>query len=110
MSGMPDRRRDKRFKVQDTSDGSLQIFPDVVVQQSGDFEWIGISRKPAVAGETLVLDVRTLDNAHGELRHRVPVCVIDCRPIIVDGDLRRRIRLHSGGLARVLFEQQVRRA
>jgi hypothetical protein len=35
--------------------------------------------------------------------------VIDSQPVIVNGDIRHRIRLQGGDLAPVLFEQQVRR-
>ena len=72
------------------------MFPDVVVQQGGDDEWIGISRQPAVAGEMLVLDVLQSDAVEGEIWRRLPVCVIESRPVIVDGDMRHRIRLHGG--------------
>jgi len=53
---MADRRRDKRFSLSEPAVGALTAFPDVVVQQGGDDEWIGISRQPAVTGEMLVLD------------------------------------------------------
>ena len=43
-----------------------------------------------------MLDIVLLDTDEGELRHRLPVCVIDSRPIILDGDMRHRIRLHGG--------------
>ena len=89
--------------------GWLRMFPDVAVRQSGENEWIGISREPAVPGETLVLDVMMAGTAEGELRKRFRVCVIDSRPIFIDGDMRHRIRLHSGDLALVRFDEQVRR-
>jgi hypothetical protein len=79
------------------------------VQQGGDDEWVGISRQPAVTGETLVLDVLKFDAVEGEICRRLPVCVTENRPVIVDGDMRHRIRLHSGITASVRFEQQVRR-
>ena len=104
-----DRRRDKRFRFAEPADGALRVFPDVVVQQGSDDEWIGISRQPAVAGETLVLDVLQFDEVEGEIRRRLPVCVIESRPVIVDGDMRHRIRLHSGIMASVRFEQLMRR-
>jgi hypothetical protein len=104
-----DRRGEKRFRLTEPSQGTLQVFPDVVVQQGDDEEWVGISRQPAVAGETLVLDVMQFDAVEGEIYRRLPVCVIECRPVIVDGDMRHRIRLHGGIMASVWFEQQVRR-
>ena len=87
----------------------LRIFPDVVVQQSGGDEWIALSREAALTGETLVLDVVLTDVDAGEMRQRFPVFVIDSQAVIVDGDVRHRIRLQGGDLAPVLFEQQVRR-
>jgi hypothetical protein len=88
----------------------VRLYPDVVVEPHGDDEWIAMGREGAIAGETLILDI-VHDADHGEVRYRLPVCVIDSRPIILDGDLRHRIRLHRGSrsLPPVLFEQQVRR-
>jgi hypothetical protein len=103
-----DRRRDKRFRLTEPANGALRVFPDVVVQQNGD-EWTGISRQPAVAGETLVLDVVQFDAVEGEIHWRLAVCVVESRPVIVDGDMRHHIRLHSGIMAAARFEQQVRR-
>jgi hypothetical protein len=91
------------------ADGVLRIFPDVVVQQRDGDEWIALSREAAVTGETLVLDVVLTDAEFGEMRQRFPVYVIDSQPIIVNGDVRHRIRLQGGDLAPILFEQQVRR-
>ena len=85
------------------------MFPDVIVEPHGYDEWIAMGREAAVAGEMLILDIVLPDADDGALRHRFPVCVIDSRPIILDGDMRHRIRLLSGTLAPVLFEQQVRR-
>jgi hypothetical protein len=91
------------------ADGVLRIFPDVVVQQREGDEWIALSREAALTGETLVLDVVLNDVEFGEMRQRFPVFVIDSQPIIVNGDVRHRIRLQGGDLAPILFEQQVRR-
>jgi len=81
----------------------------VVVQQSGGDEWIALSREAALTGETLVLDVVLTDVDAMEMRQRFPVYVIDSQAVIVDGDVRHRIRLQGGDLAPILFEQQVRR-
>jgi hypothetical protein len=104
-----DRRRDKRFRLTEPALGALRVFPDVVVHQDSADEWIGISRQPAVTGETLVLDVVQFDEFEGEIHRRLPVCVVESRPVIVDGDMRHRIRLHGGITASVRFEHQVRR-
>jgi hypothetical protein len=86
------------------TDGVVRVFRDVIVRRESDEEWIAISREAAVVGETLVLDVD-----EGEERQRFTVCVIESRPVIVDGDMRHRIRLQTNELPPVLFEQQVRR-
>ena len=93
----------------EAAEGTVRLFPDVIVEPHGDDEWIAMGREAAIAGETLILDIVLLDADEGELRHRLPVCVIDSHPIILDGDMRHRIRLRRGTLAPVLFEQQVRR-
>jgi hypothetical protein len=102
---MRDRRRDKRLKLTEPSEGTVKCFLDVIVQPSGKDEWIAISREPAHIGETLMLDVVVDEPGDGELREPAPVCVIESRPIILDGDMRHRIRLHGGDLTPVLFEQ-----
>jgi hypothetical protein len=43
------------------------------------------------------------------VRERFDVCVIDSQPLVVEGDLRHRLRLFGNYDARILFEQQVRR-
>lgn len=93
----------------EAADCVLRIFPDVVVQQSERDEWIALSREAAVTGETLVLDVVLTDADVGDMRQRFPVYVIDSQPVVVNGDVRHRIRLQGGDLAPILFEQQVRR-
>ena len=106
---MADRRRDKRYRLTEPAEGVLRIFPDVTVQQSGGDEWIALSREAALTGETLVLDVVLGDVDAEEMRQRFPVYVIDSQPVILEGDVRHRIRLQGGDLAPILFEQQVRR-
>jgi hypothetical protein len=75
------------------------MYPDVIVEPHGNDEWIATGREPAVAGETLILDIVLLDADGRELRHRFPVCVIDSRPMIRDGDMRHWIRLLDGTVA-----------
>jgi hypothetical protein len=108
-TAMPNRRRDKRFRLTEPADGVVRVFPDALVQPTGEDEWIAISREAAVAGETLFLDIVEPDAGEGELSHRLPVCVIDSRPVIVEGAMRHRLRLCGGELAFVSFEQHVRR-
>ena len=109
LLSVTDRRRDLRFSVSGSTEGSLRIFPDVVVKKDGAGEWSGISRLPVGAGETFVLDVVEADPADGAVRRRVPVCVVESRPVLVDGEVCHRIRLHTGQVSSIEFEQHVRR-
>jgi hypothetical protein len=109
ICAVTDRRRDKRFSFTEPCEGSLRVFPDVVVEKNGDGEWSGISRLPIGSGETFVLDVVEIDPIDGPVRRRVPVCVIESRPVLVDGEMCHRIRLHTGLLSSLEFEQHVRR-
>ena len=106
---MAERRRDKRFRCDTPVSGAVLVFHDVAVQQQGSDEWISISRQSATVGETLLLEVVQDDPLAGETRRRLPVCVIESRPVLVDGDMHHRIRLDGGIWASVWFEQQVRR-
>jgi hypothetical protein len=89
--------------------GSLRVFLDADVRQNNDNEWSCLSREPAETGEVLVLDIESVSETGGDVRDRLPVCVIECLPVILDGDLRYRIRMLGGLPAPILFEQQVRR-
>ena len=106
---MPEERGYKRFRLTEATEGTMRLFPDVIVEPHGDEQWIAVGREAAVVGETLMLDIVQPDTGAGELRHRLSVCVIDSCPIILDGDLRHRIRLHSGTLTLVLPDQKSRR-
>ena len=83
------------------------MFRDVIVRRQGSDEWIAISREAGVTGETMILDVP--DHESMDFGGRIPVCVIESRPVIVDGEMRHRLRLHASEPAPILFEQQIRR-
>jgi hypothetical protein len=99
-----------RFKLIDRPEGTVTFFLDVVGQPHGKDEWIAISREPAHTGERLMLDMVVDEQGDYESRERFPVFVIDSRPVILDGDMRYRLRLRGGDLALVLFEQPIKRA
>ena len=99
------QRSDKRFLLTEPPDGVVCVYRDVIVERQGD-EWIAISREAAVTGETLVLD---LLDVKGAFRGRFVVSVIESRPVIVDGDVRHRIRLYGTGAPAVAFEESVGR-
>jgi hypothetical protein len=98
------RRRDERFKFRKPAAGAVHIFCDVIVTSNAENEWIVVCREPALAGETLLLDI-----GDGEQRRRLAVHVIDSSPVIVDGDMRHRIRLVGAEQRPLPLEQQVRR-
>jgi hypothetical protein len=106
MTAMLGRRSDKRYRLTEPADGVVRFYRDVIVERHGD-EWIAIGREPAVAGETLVLDVLDLDE--GAPQGRFVVCVIESRPVLVDGDVRHRIRLHDSQPATALFDEPITR-
>jgi hypothetical protein len=106
---MRDRRRDKRYSLNEPIAGVVRMFRDVIVRQHGSDEWIAISREAAVTGETLLLDLPDHEDSDGDPGRRLPVCVIESRPVIVDGEMRHRLLLHVSEPAPILFEQQIRR-
>ncbi len=91
-----------RFRFIEPVESVLRVLRDVIVHRAGDHEWVAIGREPAVVGETLMLDVDD-----GDAWHRLTMCVIESRPIILDGDMRHRIRLHNDELPPIVFEQQI---
>lgn len=101
---MKDRRSHARVRFQEPVSGEVRLFNDVVVHRSGDAEWIALSREAAATGELVFLDLEE-DGAPNQ----VAVWVIESRPVLLDGDIRYRIRLHSDDMAPILFEQQIRR-
>jgi hypothetical protein len=109
LYGMADRRRDKRFNVMATVNGALSVFPDAVVREDTEGQWVGISRQPAAVGDTFLLDIVQVDSLEGAVPRRVPVRVIESRPVLIDGEVHHHIRLHGSVPAYVPFEQQVRR-
>src|SRR5580765_4553370 len=91
------------FSVVEAIGGVVTGFSDAIVQRNGENEWIAISRQPAKVGDTLLLEV------HEGEPEQLAMCVIESRSVILDGDTRYWIRLHTQDLLPVLFEQQVRR-
>ena len=104
---MADRRCEKRFNLTAPTNGAFRVFPDVVVNKDAEGEWVGISRQPVTVGETFILTVVQFDSLARELPRRVPVRVIESRPVLVDGQMHHHIRLHSNVLAPIQFEQQL---
>ena len=82
------RRSHSRFTITPSSQGSLRVLRDVVVQPSSGPEVIAISREPGIVGEQLSVEVIAQDQSQS---HEVQVA--ESRPIIVDGAVRHRLRL-----------------
>ena len=86
MSG---RRSHPRFAVATPWDGAMRVLRDVVVDRVSQAELLVISQAPAIAGELMSLD---LVGAGTTLELRVKV--LESRPVIIEGTVRHRIRLH----------------
>src|SRR5262245_60044628 len=101
---MRNRRGDARARFMKPTHGVVTSCYEIAVQRNGDGEWIAIAREPALPGETLMLETLDRDGAK-----EVAVCVIESRPVFLQGEIRHCIRLWSDDMASVLFEQQMRR-
>jgi hypothetical protein len=106
---MSDRRGNKKFRLTETVEGTVRMYPDLIVEPHGDDEWIAIGREGAVVGETLILDMVLLDPEKGGHRSRLAVCVIESHPIFLDGDLHHLVRLCRSTPAAVVIEQRGKR-
>ncbi len=89
MSG---RRRYYRYEVTNAN-GDLRVTHDVIVRPNGSTEFVVFSDEPAVVGERLTLE-RVVD---GDKTTAIEVAVVDCRPAIVNGTMRHRVRLRPAG-------------
>ena len=92
------------FSAAVTADGVVRGFSDVIVTKNGYCEWVAISRHAAVVGETLILEFD-----EGGRSQQLLMYVIESRRVVLDGDMRHRIRLRATDYPPILFEQQVRR-
>jgi hypothetical protein len=87
MSG---RRSHMRFAINGSSAGVLRVLRDVVVQRAEGGGLIALSDEPAVVGERFMVSLPDDDPARTfEAR------VIDSRPVILNGNVRHRLRLQE---------------
>ena len=86
------RRSYARFNLEPSGHGVLRVLRDVVVEEVGSDALMVIGRDAAAVGDAL-----TLELAEFEGSPRLNVRVVDCRPIVVDGALRHRLRLQRTG-------------
>jgi hypothetical protein len=85
MSG---RRRHERFAPAQPWDGALRVLRDVMVREDPAGELVVIGQAPGVVGEELMLDL-----AGGGHIATLRVRVHESRPVILEGNVRHRIRL-----------------
>jgi hypothetical protein len=81
------RRSYARFSIEPSGHGVLRVLRDVIIQEIGSDELNVIGREAAAVGESLTLEFAT-DGAPP-----LSVRVVECRPLVVDGALRHRLRL-----------------
>jgi hypothetical protein len=85
MSG---RRSHPRVVVSPAAQGSLRFLRDVVVQHAEGGEVVAISREPGTKGEVLAIELSI-----GQVIERLQCRVVESAPLLVDGNLRHRLRL-----------------
>ena len=85
MSG---RRKHERFAPAQPWDGALKVLRDVIVQENPAGALVVIGQSPGVIGEVL-----TLDLAGGGPVATLRVRVQESRPVILEGNVRHRMRL-----------------
>ena len=85
MSG---RRSHSRFAVATPWNGTIRVLRDVLVNRSSGDELMAISHNAAITGEEMSLGL-VAAGASLDLRVRV----LESRPVIIDGNVRHRIRL-----------------
>lgn len=85
---MSARRSHPRFLVDSPWDGALQVLRDVAIHRVHPGEFVTVSTAPAVVGEVMSLDLMAEGN-NVSLRVRV----LECRPVVVNGNVRHEIRL-----------------
>ena len=86
------RRSYARFNLEPSGHGVLRVLRDVVVEEIASDELMVIGRDAAAVGDALTLELAEFDGSP-----RLSVRVVDCRPIVVDGALRHRLRLQRTG-------------
>jgi hypothetical protein len=85
---MRGRRRNERYRLSLPFEGALSFFQDLRIERYDADEVVALSNSPAGSGQDLTLDVMG-----GESRVTVQVRVAESTPVIVDGDVRYRLRL-----------------
>ena len=82
------RRRGFRYRFSTPLEGTIHTLHDVVIEQTGERELVAIGDTAVRRGTEMVLE-----EAGTAERIRRRVTVVDSVPLIVDGDVRYRLRL-----------------
>jgi hypothetical protein len=82
------RRRGFRYRFSTPLEGTIQTLHDVVIEHAGERELVAIGDTAVRKGTDLVLE-----ESGNPDRPRCRVTVVDSVPLIVDGDVRYRLRL-----------------
>ena len=82
------RRSYARFSVEPSGAGVLRVLRDVIVHEIGQHELMVVGRDAAAVGDALTLQLPDVDASAG-----LNVRVIECRPVVIDGAMRHRLRL-----------------
>lgn len=85
MSG---RRSYARFNISPSSEGVLRVLRDVTVEEARPDEVVVIGREAGVVGEVMTIEITEPISVGGAVR------VVESLPIIIDGAVRHRMRLH----------------
>jgi hypothetical protein len=87
---MNGRRSHRRFAVASSAEAILRALRDVVLEWAGGDEIVAISRNAEIIGEHLTLEIFGKNN-----RLAYEVRVVESRPVVIDGNVRHRLRLEE---------------
>lgn len=90
---MNGRRSHVRFVLNPSSEGTLCVLRDIVVEGAHGDEIVVVSREAGVIGETMVAVTEH------EASHPMRVEIVESRPIVLDGTVRHRLRLRKATAA-----------
>jgi hypothetical protein len=85
---MNGRRSHSRFTIAASAEAVLHVLRDVILERVYPTEIIALSRDAGVLGEQLKLDV-----AGNGTHYTEDVRIVESRPVVVDGNVRHRLRL-----------------
>ena len=84
MSG---RRSHQRFTIATTTEGTLRVLRDVLVERATRDELVVLGRHAGIVGERLLMDLSESPEGVREVR------VTDSRPVVAEGAVRHRLTL-----------------